>query len=148
MNKLTISDYISHNNNTLENVLKKVRILKEWNNILAQCLESDHNIIEHCHVVDLNKNSLIVIADSPHWVTKLRFKIPEILPKIRTYKGLEKVKAICCKSLPYTQNNREKKPLVEPLKISKKTSNTMIEIAKNIKDQKLKSILEKIASHT
>jgi len=148
MSNLKISSYIAKENNSMKGLMHKVSLIAKWNDILSLCLENDQNIMRHCHAIKIEKNSLIVVAESPHWVSKLKYKIPELLPKVKAHKELENIKAITCKSLPYTAHKKIKKtPSREPLKISSKTADDISEIAETIKDKKLKAILKKIASY-
>lgn len=145
----TIQKYLQQNDNkTLGSLLNKLTQLKRWNEILRTCLGDQGHIMDHCHIVNISMNSFIVIADSPNWVTRLRFYIPELLPKIRTYQGLEHIKAICCKAQPGVHHGKPKKALRSRLKLNSETADVLLNDAKNVKDTRIKAILEKIASHS
>ncbi|HLB57370.1 MAG TPA: hypothetical protein VJL60_01000, partial [Gammaproteobacteria bacterium] len=82
--------------------------------------------------------------DSPQWVMRLRFYIPELLPKLRAYAGLETIQSICCKARPShfaatKQKNRPKQV------ISSENAAILREAAHKLRDDKLRAILEKIA---
>ncbi len=148
MTYTTIENYLQRDNKTLSSLLNKLAQLKQWNMTLCACLGDEAHIMDHCQIVNLSGNSLIAIADSPHWLTRLRFHIPDLLPKLREHKGLEHIKAICCKAQPGMFYGRVKKAQRTRLTIKAETANLILDNAKKIKDEKIKATLERIASYT
>jgi hypothetical protein len=147
MTNTTIHHYLQRDSKTLGNLLNKLAQLKRWNEILRSCLGDEAHLMDHCQIVNLSNNSLIVIANSPNWLTRLRFHIPDLLPKLQQHKGLEHIKAICCKAQPIIQHGKLKKVFRKRLKLKPETATAIIETAKKLKDTKIKAILEKIASY-
>jgi hypothetical protein len=147
MIKSTIANFLQTESKTLGSLLTRLNQLNKWNSILQECLAKEDELINHCQIVNLTGTSLIVIADSPHWITRLRFYIPQLLPKLRNYPGLEKVQAICSKVQPnYTKiKPKKRKPQQRP---TTGTATIIREIANKLPDEKLKLILEKIASQS
>lgn len=145
MTKHTILNYLQPDSKTLGSLLSRLAQLNQWNRMLCACLSEENELSKHCQIVNLSNNSLIVIADNPHWVTRLRFHIPELLPKLRACAGLEKIQAICCKVQPhYTKIKYSKR---RPQRVlSTKTAEAIREVANKLSDRKLRDILEKIAS--
>lgn len=148
MTHTKIHCYLQQDGKTLGSLLNKLTQLKKWNLILRDCLGDEAHIMNHCQIVNVSGNSLIAIADSPHWLTRLRFHIPDLLPKLREHKGLEHIKAICCKAQPGIHHTQSKKTNRKRLALKPETANLMLENAKKTKDEKIKAILEKIASYT
>lgn len=148
MTKTMIHHYLQRDSKTLGSLLNKLTQLKQWNSILRACLGDEGHIMDHCQIVNLSGNSFIAIADSPNWLTRLRFHIPDLLPKLRQHQGLEHIKAICCKAQPSIHHAKSKKAPRNKLMLKPETANMMLENAKNTKDEKIKAILEKIASYT
>ncbi len=144
MTKSTLSAYLQHENKTLGNLLVKFNRLKIWNAWLSECLPEERALLEHCCIVGLDKQSLIVIADNPHWVTRFRFFIPDLLTLLRKYGDFKDIKSICCKVRPLHYS--AVKPKRHPLIISKQTAEVVRETANKIKDMKLKKILMRIAT--
>ena len=134
-------------------LLTKLNQLKQWNTWLKEGLTTkesltiDESLAKHCYIVDLKGTSLIVIADSAHWVTRLRFHIPDLLKKLKNYPGLENIRSICCKPQPYHSMIINKKVRM-PQRLSPKTAELLRESAKKITDKKLRATLEKIALNT
>lgn len=144
----SIKHYLQQDIQTLGNVLSKLGQLQQWNSWLKECL-LDQNIAltQHCFIVNLIGTSLIVIADNPHWVTRFRFHIPELLTKLRQYPSLENIQAICCKVQPNyvsaLSSNRQPQQ-----KLSSRSAALLRETASKITDEKLRIALEKIAEHS
>lgn len=144
----SITHYLQQDNPTLSNLLSKLSQLQRWNNGLNECLlDQNKSLTQHCFIVNLIGTSLIVIADNPHWVTRLRFHIPELLVKLRQYPGLENIQAICCKVqpnyVPASLSNREPQQ-----KLSLQSAALLRETAHKVTDEKLRMVLEKIAEHS
>ncbi len=143
MTKPTIASYLQHESKTLSNLLLKFNRLKMWNKWLKECLREEAVLLEHCHIVGLDKNSLIVIADNPHWVTRFRFFIPDLLINLRQYDDFKNIKSICCKVKPPRYS--AVKPKKHTFVISNQTAQIVEQAANKIKNEKLKKILLKIA---
>lgn len=146
--KKQISDYLQPDNKILGKVLAKVSQLQEWNTWLKENLEQDAAIAEHCFIVSLSGKSLIVYADNPHWVTRLRFHIPQLLPKLKKYPDFQNIQSICCKVHPnYTPISA--RHIREPQrKLSTQNANKVRQTAQQITDESLRVILEKIAKNS
>ncbi|MBV8802182.1 MAG: DUF721 domain-containing protein [Gammaproteobacteria bacterium] len=143
MTKFTLNQYLNSPNKTLGPLLIKLNQLTQWNEYLKECL-IDKPLTQHCYIVNLDKNALIVIVDSAHWSTRLKFHIPDLLKKLRHYPGLENVRAICCKIQP-AYHAKAKIKMRRPSPLSKNTALKVHETAQKITDKNLKKILEKIA---
>ncbi|HSW68810.1 MAG TPA: DciA family protein [Gammaproteobacteria bacterium] len=143
MKKSVITSYLRHESKALGNLLVKYNRLKTWNKCLEECLPEEIFLLKHCQIVGLDKQSLIVIADNPHWLTRFRFFIPELLIQLRGYGDFKEIKAICCKVRPaYSPMEKIKR---RPLIISDLTAEMMKDTASKIKNDRLKKILMRIA---
>src|SRR6476620_8532967 len=127
MTSIPIQQYLQRDNKTLGNLLNKLAQLKQWQEIFRNCLGDEAHIMDHCHIVNISNHSFIVIANNPNWVTRLRFHIPELLPKLRAHKGLEHIKAICCKAQPNLTHVKIKKVARKRLTIKTATAVTVRE---------------------
>jgi hypothetical protein len=145
MKKLTPHQYLTSQSKSLAPLLTKLNQLNQWNQWLKENL-TDEPLTRHCYIVNLDKTALIVIADSAHWSTRLKFHIPELLKKLRRYSGLENVRAICCKVQP-SHHASVKKKSRHVKTLSDKAAQMVCHNAQKISDEKLKKILEKIASY-
>jgi|SRR6185312_6227864 len=147
MTKATIATYLKNENKTLSQLLMKYSRLTAWNHYLKECLPEETLLLLHCQIVGLDKTSLIVIVDNPHWITRFRFFIPDLIPQLKKYEDLKNIRAICCKVKPpyYPATKKQKR---QPLVISEQTAQMMQDTAGKIKNSKLKSILLKMAEQT
>jgi len=143
MTKRTIAAYLEHESKTIGNLLTKFNRLKIWNAWLREYLPDESYLLEHCQIVGIDKASLIVIADNPHWVTRFRFFIPDLLIKLRQHDELKSIRAICCKAKP--PHYRPAQPKRKPMMISDQTAEIVQETADKIKHGKLKAVLMRMA---
>ncbi len=148
MTKATITTYLNHESKTLGSLLTKLQQLNQWNEWLRACLPHEPTLLLHCQIVGLDKTSLLVIADNPHWVTRFRFFIPELLMQLRQHPPLAEIKAICCKVRPQNYSRAVRKIRRRPPMLSQQNANMLRETATKIKDPKLRKILEKIAEYS
>lgn len=143
MTKRAIATYLQHESKTIGNLLIKFNRLKIWNAWLRESLPDESLLLEHCQIVGLDKASLIVIADNPHWVTRFRFFIPNLVIQLRQHEELKNIRAICCKVKP--PHFRPTKPKRKPLMISTQTAEIVEEAASKMKNGRLKEALMRIA---
>jgi hypothetical protein len=146
MTQLTLNQFLQQDSKMLGSLLTKLNQLKQWNTWLKESLTADEPLTKHCYIVNLKGTSLIVIADSAHWVTRLRFHVPDLLKKLKKYPGLETIRAICSKTQPNPTMIIKKKKKT-PQTLSAKTAELFLQSAQKITDKKLRDSLEKIARH-
>ena len=145
MHKITINHYLQQDNHLLSSLLFQIQQRNEWNKILNLTLENEPELKGHYHITNIIQNTLIILAENPHWVTRLRFLTPELLPKLQKHTVFKNIIAIQCKTCPiYTIANKKNKRLPQR-KLSIATADSIREIANKIQYEKLKVILEKIA---
>ena len=143
MNREIVTNYLENGSP----FLLKINQINKWNQALKECLADNLSLAEHCQLANLKGNSLIVIVDNPHWQNRLRFYIPELLSKLKAYRGLENIKSICSKVeprySPFSSSVSQKRP-AQAL-ISQKTAALLLETANKLKDAKLGEVLKRIA---
>ncbi len=144
MTKAPLSTFLKQDSKTLGNLLLKLQQLNQWNAWLAECLADEKSLLTHCKIVGLDRQSLIVMATNPHWVTRFRFFIPTLIEKLRQFPDLKNIQAICCKVSPPQYNQVVKKPRGK-LALSQGSSEVVQHTAKKIKHAKLKQVLERLA---
>jgi hypothetical protein len=133
---------LKHEGRMLHSLLAKVEELKKWNLLFSQ--ELDPDLASHCEVIKIEKDCLIVFVDNSHWVTQLRFYIPELLKRLHKLEPFQQLKAICAKVKPkYSSEKKSPSRKMKPL--SQQTANAVLEIVKEIKDERIKDIFSKIA---
>jgi len=144
----SISHYFQQDSKTLGKLLSQLTQLQRWNGWLKECLEENVLLTEHCFIVSLAGTSLIVLADNPHWVTRFRFHIPTLLPKLRNYDDFKHIQSICCKVEPNYVPVSSRENRQPQQKLSKKSAALLLETASKVTDEKLRIVLEKIAQYS
>ncbi|MHB1948120.1 MAG: DUF721 domain-containing protein [Gammaproteobacteria bacterium] len=138
---------LKHENKSLQGLMGQLNELQELNALLTEHL--DPEIAKHCQVVKFEKNCLFVIVDNGNWATQLRFNIPDVMARLRQTTKLKNISGIICKTRPnphLTKSSKVKKRVVTGL--SADAAKQILETAKTIKDDKIRKMLEKIASHS
>lgn len=141
-----IAQFFQNNGKDLQIFLTKLGHLNKLNQVLIDNIEP--SLATHCRVVDLKENCLVLMTESAIWATHLRFHIPQLLTKLRQYPQLQTLTQIHCKVMPVAINQRLIKSQKKPMPpLSPQTAKIILEITKNIKSDKLKSIMQKIAKN-
>lgn len=117
---------------------------------LSQLTRQIHHILgqplaEHCQVVNLRYDVLVLQTDSPAWATKLRYLLPEILPKIRALTGLDTIRAAQVKVVPPECVSTKKLP--QPNKLSVTSGKCLTSAAHSTPHADLRAALLSLASH-
>jgi len=134
MMQISIKNLLHSESDALRVVLTQVRQLQRWNHWLAQALPDEVKLLEHCQIARLDQSTLIVVADNPHWSTRFRFFIPQLMTQLKQYPDFQRLKTITCKVRPL---NFQKTP------ISRRTAKLSPENLKLLADT-TQEILEKI----
>jgi len=134
---------LKHEGRQLRTLLSKVDELKQLNDQFSRHL--DPELAKHCQAIKVDRDCLIVLVDNSNWATRLRFYIPDLLPKLKTYLPLQNLKAICSKVRPDYKSVKSQRRIRRPIPLSKQAAEMMLETAKNIKDKELSKVLERIA---
>jgi hypothetical protein len=144
---MTIHQFLHEDNKALGSLFLRLQQLKKWNQALRESLDTDAMVADHCQIVNLTDNALIIIADSPLWLTRIRFFIPTLLPKLRAYPCLENIKAMCCKVHPSYTPHKKHQPRA-PQKLSSTAKAKINDIADTITDPKLSAALKKLTQES
>ncbi len=99
----TVKDYF--NTDGLNPLLSQLKNIARWNEYLAAYLPEEKNMAQHCQLVRYENQELFAVTDSPHWVMRFRFHIPELIKKFRTHEEFHELKNIQCKAKPLVVKN-------------------------------------------
>lgn len=143
MQKIT-HQLLHHENKPLEKLFSKLKELSLWNQWLKEALGEEAHLTLHCQIVGIDKKSIIVIADSAHWVTRFRFHLHDILPKLKAHPEFSHVQAICCKVRPEQHRSSIKKKRTMAA-LSDENRRILQETIQKIQDPKLRASLEKLS---
>jgi len=135
-------DIALHNNNALAALYRHSQDILKIQNIIKDHLGTPLN--QHFSVANYGTDSLIIVADSPVWASRLRFRTAEILQLARNTPWLQGLRSIRIKINPRSDRvaGREKPPAVSP-----ETRRLLRRVAENTTDSRLKAILLNIAGN-
>ena len=125
----------------IANLYKKGLYLKSLDNKLKNCLEPD--LQDHFELANINKNTVILIADSSAWATRLRYSIPDILKIFNDQLDQQNIKTIRIKikkTLSNSVNSTYKPPV-----LSKSTAKFLNDTANSFNDTELKQCIKKLS---
>lgn len=128
---------------------------------LAQYTQLLHNILpiecrNHVEVANIRNQNLMLITDSPVWTTRLRQLSPQILQFIRENSSkvddTQRIHHVQISTRYHASNTSKQqssssKPRHKP-HISEKTAELLLQSAKSINHQQLKTALLKVARHS
>ncbi|MDX1900425.1 MAG: DciA family protein [Gammaproteobacteria bacterium] len=141
--------YLSPDNQTLGSLLGRVKQMQTLHTRLSEALPDQKELFQHCYVLRPDATSLLLIAENPHWVTRLRFLVPALHTALKKYSDLAELRAIYCKVQPPLYQNRfivRKK--YRRMEITSQSAALFEEAAAKIKDPKISRILKKLAAHS
>jgi len=148
MSQLSVANLLQKDSTGLSKLTIKLKQLTQWNDWLKDALPlEDKDLAKHCQIVGIDRTSLIVIADTAHWVTRFRFFIPNLLKVLQNYPDLKNIGSICCKVRPAHHRQMNNKKPKSTVVLSKKNAQVLMEDAAQIKDEKLRKVMEKIAGN-
>lgn len=76
-----VSQLISQPSGEVKALLDQLAKIQTMNNTLHSLVNA--SLSQHCRVINLRKNTLVIAATSPAWATKLRFLQSELLSRFR-----------------------------------------------------------------
>jgi hypothetical protein len=140
-----ITHILQADTGSLKPILLKVAQLQSLQAILSLTLDAKLSL--HCQVANYDGRILTLMTESAMWTTHIRFGAADIITALRKQPTFQHLKQIICKiELPYKTTCP--KPAKPPACLSKATSAVILETAETISFQKLKVIMERIATRT
>jgi hypothetical protein len=146
MTQATIKNLLNPESEALGSLLTRVNQLNRWNAWLLEILPDEKKLLEHCQIVRYEQSTLFVIANNPHWSTRFKFFIPQLVTDLRHYPDFRAICSIQCKIRPL--DYQKTPPANPPHQLSQENAQLFLELADKINDPTLKKIVEKIASRT
>lgn len=137
----SLQTILDSKNNSFAGLVNKVKCLTElsqlWHTIIEPAL------LPHCRVANLRDKRLIIEVDSAAWLTRLRYQLPELLTKLRSYSELRDLQAIDWyiePNIPTTQQSN-----AHPKPFSPHTVQLLHETAEGITNETLRNALLRLA---
>jgi hypothetical protein len=125
-------------------LLTQSRLLKRLSDHLSGILPPPLN--EHCALLNLRGDTLILGADTPVWAARLRYYAPLLVKHLSPNNSVT-VRTIRVRVSPRTVSAAAV-PSRRRCRLSPETAGILRQTAAALSDQKLKTALMKLASHT
>ncbi len=135
-------DILLYNNDVLAHLFKHSLDIIQLGDAIKNRIGAPLN--KHFCVANFSPETLVILADSAVWATRLRFRTAEILRIARNCPGLKDLQTVRIRvnPLPVEDTNRE-----EPAHMSPATSRLLKEVAENTNDPDIKAALLKLSGH-
>lgn len=128
----------------VRNIVAATRRLQALTEALRECLPNEER--SHLRAVTMGVSEAIMWVDSPAWVTRFRYSVPEFLTLLRTLPDAKKIVTLQVKTLP-----REllEAPASLPLRrLSTEAEQVISACAEHIEDPMLRAALQRLAANT
>ena len=142
-----VSRLLTTSNGDLQSLLEQAHYLQALTRVLGEAI--DPVLAEHITVSNIRENTAIVAADSPAWLSKIRYMAPTILAILKQQSGLAELCKIKFKVQPplepaasdqadHEQNKRR-------ATLSSASSKVLESAASGIHDPELASALRRLS---
>jgi len=139
-----IHKYLSGSRDELERLITHAMAISHLNTTLHSIL--DTTLKKHCDIANFIDGNLILLTDSPAWISRLRYQLPTLLKQLQQlaeFKGLIQIKL---RIKPKYVASRPTRPHREP--ISKIAASCLTTLAEHVQDSGLKTALRQLASRS
>lgn len=138
----SVSSLLSTPDSNLGALLERAQYLQNLTRILREKI--DPVFAEHISVTNLRADTAIIAADSPAWLSKIRYLAPVILQMLKQESGLERLSNIQFKVQPpgdsMTQAHESRQ-----INLSTSTSEVLESAAAGISDPELADALRRLS---
>ncbi len=142
MSKQSIQTLIQQQtDNLLPNLQQKMAQLRRLNELWQKYI--DMQLTQHTRVANWRDNCLVIEIDSAAWATHVRYSLPDLVRKLKTEKELADLKYINWYIQPTAAAPKKSTRKANPL--SPSNSQTLLEAAEHIGNEKLKKALVGLA---
>lgn len=128
----------------LQPLLERSRYLATLTQLLREAI--DPVIAEHITLTNLRDDAAIITADTPAWLTNVRYLAPTLLQLLQQRPGLEKLRQIQFKVQP-AGNSETTIQTVRRANLSSKSAQVLTDAASAIEDPELSAALRRLSHH-
>ncbi len=142
-----VSRLLTTSKGDLQSLLEQAHYLQALTRVLREAI--DPVLGEHITIANIRENSAIVAADSPAWLSKIRYMAPTILATLKQQSGLTDLRKIQFKVQPPAepatpdQANYEQK--TRRATLSSASSKVLESAASGIHDPELANALRRLS---
>lgn len=138
----SLASLIQQPSELLHHIVTKSQCLIHLTNLLHQSLEE--NVAKHCKVANFREETLVLEIDSAAWATQIRYRIPELLMKLRQkneFNDLKKIEYyIQLLATPHAQSKSTRG-------LSASSAAVLLETAETLPETDLKQALLRLAKN-
>jgi hypothetical protein len=136
----TAGKLLAESHTGLAHTLERAIALKQFSAKFQTTLSAP--LKHHCYIANIRDDTVVIAADSPAWLTQLRYQAPKILAYIKQEIGLEQIrklhfKVILTNDIPDTQS-------MQP-KMSQQAALVLRQTAESLGDPDLKAAFRRLA---
>jgi hypothetical protein len=100
---------------------------------------------DHCRILSIRDDTLVLAADSPVWAARLRFQASQLVKQLSDTRTVN-LRTVRVRVRPPESRYRAP-PARKHLPISRKNSHTLRQAAREVTDPRLRAALLRLASH-
>ncbi|VAW99151.1 hypothetical protein MNBD_GAMMA22-1446 [hydrothermal vent metagenome] len=139
-----IRKYLSNSSNEFENLITRALEISHLNAKLHSIL--DKSFKNHCDIANFRDATLIILTDSPAWLTRLRYQIPSLLKQLQQLPDFKGISQIKLRIQPKYVERKKRQLRREP--ISNLAASCLTTLADSVQDSELKTVLQQLASRS
>lgn len=127
----------------LEHLLQRGTQLGEIDKLLRKSLPPE--LRPHCQLANIKGSTMILLASSTVWASRLRYQSPQLLKALQQNDRLQRITEIQLRVQPRTDEPTSNK-IARRASMSREAATYVHEFAESVDDESLRSALKKLAS--
>jgi hypothetical protein len=139
-----VSRLLTTSSGDLQSLLEQAHFLQALTHALREAI--DPVLADHITIANIRDNTAIVAADTPAWLSKIRYMAPTILTILRQQSGLADLRKIQFKIQPSTEPPASEQKRRHAT-LSSASSKVLESAASGIHDPELASALRRLSRH-
>ncbi len=139
-----IRKYLSGSSDELENLITRALEISHLNIKFHSIL--DKTLKNHCDIANFRDGNLVLLTDSPAWISRLRYQIPSLLKQLQQLSEFKGITQIKLRIQPKYVERKKRQLHREP--ISSIAASCLTTLADSVQDFELKTALQQLASRS
>ncbi len=139
-----IRKYLSGSSDELENLITRALKISHLNARFHSIL--DKTLKKHCDIANFREGTLVLLTDSPAWISRLRYQIPSLLKQLQQLSEFKDIIQIKLRIQPKYVERIKRQLHREP--ISNVAASCLTTLADSVQDSELKTALQQLASRS
>jgi len=135
---------LSGSSDELERLITRAVAISHLNTRLHSIL--DNTLKNHCNIANFSDGELILLTDSPAWISRLRYQIPSLLKHLQQLPEFNGLIQIKLRIQPKYVERKKRQLHREP--ISKVAAGCLSTLADSVQDKELETVLRQLASRS